>query len=183
MKYCLDCRRAWPSEALICGTCRRSFGGRLCANKHLSPAGSSCCVTCGSRILLHPARYLNLSTPIWLCSWLIGILLLKLIVANFGLLVELAVGGVEAIGSFVIGLPLGRLLASLTQTAVVLGLVWMGFRRILGATSVPVKTLEFLVTLGVRQLPNAIRWSATIVTQAVSSWSRKEGHPLGRKRQ
>lgn len=177
MKYCLDCRRAWPGESLICGTCRRSFGGRLCANKHLSPAGSSCCGTCGSRKLLHPARYLNLSTPIWLCSWLIGILMLKLVVANFGFLVGLAVSVAEAIGSFVIGLPLGRLFASLTQAVVVLGLVWLAFRRILGANSIPVKAVERLCALGARQLPHVIRWSAKTIARTVSSRSRQNLPP------
>lgn len=183
MKYCLDCRRAWPSEALICGTCRRSFGGRLCANKHLNPAGSTCCVTCGSRKLLHPARYLNLSSPICLCSWLVGILLLKLAVANFGILVGLAVSVVEAVGSFVIGLPLGQLFASLPQAAVVLGLLWLGFRRILGVNSQLVKAIERLSALCARQLPHVIRWTAKTIARAISSRPQQDKPPLRGGRQ
>lgn len=133
--------------------------------------------------MLHPARYLNLSTPIWLSSWLIGILLLKVVVANCGFLAGLAVSVVEAIGSFLIGLPLGRLFASLTQAAVVLGLVWLGFRRILGTNSIPVKALEWLFTVGVRQLPNAIRWLTVTIARAISSRSHEETPPVRGGRQ
>ena len=74
MRLCLSCYHMWPGDALLCGHCGRSFGGRLCARRHRSPTGARCCVQCGLTELTVPTRSLPLGwLPVLLSA---GILLL-----------------------------------------------------------------------------------------------------------
>jgi hypothetical protein len=168
MKLCLDCRRVWPAEALICGSCRRSFGGRLCPGRHLSPSRAACCTTCGSRKLLQPARFLNLGLPTRLCAWAIGLLLLKLAIANLGTLIHLAACFAFQLGSWLVGAPLVHLVCLLLPYVVVTLIFWVGFRTILGAKSLPVQMMEraFLYTL--RNSPKVLAWWARTAVKAIS---------------
>jgi len=68
MKLCLSCYHLWPVEALLCGQCGRSFGGRLCARRHHSPPSSRVCVHCGLTELTAPTAYVPL-------GWVIPVLL------------------------------------------------------------------------------------------------------------
>lgn len=175
MKYCLNCRRLWPAQAQICGSCRCSFGGRLCSSKHLSPAGSVCCVTCGSRKLLQHARYVNLSLPVILASWLVGLLLLKLLISNIGALVAFVIGGIEVVGSFLLGQSLGAFFGGIFQITVVCALIWLAFRRILGRNSFPVKAFESLLRQCARQAPHLIRWTTKMLLRAISGSQKQSG--------
>lgn len=142
--YCRDCHRFWPSGAMICGTCRRSFGGRLCPKNHLSPATATCCITCGSRKLLQPARQLSMAGPLSMFAWIIGLLLLKFLLTNVSGLIGLVESGADMIGSFVIGQSLGQFLGCLTQAGVIVVLVWLALRHVFGRESRLVMGLERL---------------------------------------
>lgn len=48
MIICRSCFTVWPDEALYCGQCKRSFGGRRCPKGHLSPPSVTACVQCAS---------------------------------------------------------------------------------------------------------------------------------------
>jgi len=73
MRLCLSCHRLWPRDALFCGGCARSFGGRLCSARHLSPASAHVCVQCGRDDLSEPTAFLSLS---WLSTLLSAVCLL-----------------------------------------------------------------------------------------------------------
>lgn len=68
MRLCLSCYRLWPREAILCGWCGRSFNGRLCPRRHLSPASARCCVLCGQTPLTEPTASLPLG---WLAALLV----------------------------------------------------------------------------------------------------------------
>lgn len=73
MRLCLFCYRLWPRDALFCGACGRSFGGRLCPARHLSPRSARVCVQCGRDELSEPTA----SVPFgWLTLLLSGLCLL-----------------------------------------------------------------------------------------------------------
>lgn len=48
MRYCLSCKYLSPNDAVYCGHCARSFGGRRCTQHHLSPPDSKVCIQCGA---------------------------------------------------------------------------------------------------------------------------------------
>lgn len=77
MRLCLSCYHLWPGDALLCGHCARSFGGRLCARHHRSPASARCCVQCGLTELTVPTRSFPLGwfplLLIWGCVILLGL--------------------------------------------------------------------------------------------------------------
>jgi hypothetical protein len=178
VKYCLECHRIWPSEALICGSCRKSFGGRLCHQHHLSPPGATCCVVCGSRKLLHPAMYWNLRVPILVGSWLAGILALKFLFGNLGTILGFLFTCLDRIGSFVIGQSLASLFGTLVQLAIVLAIIWLAFRRLLGPNSLPIRGLERIASTAIRQLPQVARWVLKAVVRAVSGRPLQTRPPL-----
>lgn len=60
MKLCLSCFHVWPAHAAYCGYCHRTFGGRLCPKKHLSPVTAQYCIQCGSNNLTDPTSHLSL---------------------------------------------------------------------------------------------------------------------------
>lgn len=177
MKYCLNCRRLWPYSAQICGSCRGSFGGRLCSNKHLSPIGATCCTICGSKKLLQAARYVDLTVPVFLASWAIGLLLIKLVIANLGSILGLALQALSVVGSFLLGQSVGLFVGSLFQLAVVCGLIYLAFRKILGKDSMPVKWFESAAKWGVRQAPRVARSIATMALKAIAGSRKQKGAP------
>ena len=65
MRLCLSCYRLWPRGAVYCGTCARSFEGRLCPARHISPAGARACIHCGATELTETVASLPLG---WLTS-------------------------------------------------------------------------------------------------------------------
>ena len=70
MHLCLACRGVSPRGSAFCGHCARSFGGRLCPNRHRNAPSVRCCTTCGSPALTECARSLRLG---WLSSSLAGL--------------------------------------------------------------------------------------------------------------
>ena len=72
MKICLSCSHASPRGSGYCQGCSRTFGKKLCANKHSnapSPLVQFCAV-CGSPEMTEPTRFLNLS---WAAPLLAGL--------------------------------------------------------------------------------------------------------------
>lgn len=177
MKYCLDCRRLHPGRAQVCGGCRKSFGGSLCPNKHLSPGWANCCVVCGSKKLLPVARSLDLRTPMVLASWFVGLLGLKLLLSNLGLILGLVFNLGDSVFSFVTGLSIGVLLGGLIQHGVVLGIIWVAFRKILGANSLPVRAIERLIIAALRRTPALLVWCARAFVRSISPRSHRERMP------
>lgn len=86
-----------------------------------------------------------------------------------------AIGGIEGIGSFLLGQSLGAFFGGLFQMAVVCTLIWLGFRRILGQNSLPVKAFENLLKSCARQIPHLLRWSARMFMRAVSGAPKQSG--------
>ncbi len=175
MKYCLNCRRLWPYSAQICGACRGSFGGRLCSNKHLSPIGSTCCTICGSKKLLQAARYLDLTMPVFLASWVVGLLLIKLLISNLGAALGLALHVLGFIGSFLLGESMGIFLGSLIQLTIVCALIFLAFRKILGKDALPVKWLEGLLKYVMRQVPHVARWTVKAILKMIAGSGKARG--------
>lgn len=110
-----------------------------------------------------------------LASWVIGLLLLKLLISNLGAVIGFAIGGIESIGSFLLGQSLGAFFGGFFQLAVVCTLIWLGFRRILGQNSFPVKTFENLLRNCARQIPHLLRWSVKMFLRAVSGAPKQSG--------
>ena len=78
MKLCLSCYHLSPGESVYCGTCGRSFGGRICRTKkkHLSPPSAQVCVQCGSTDLTDSTLFFPLG---WIWRTIVfGCLLLLL---------------------------------------------------------------------------------------------------------
>lgn len=168
MIYCRDCRRLWPSGSTICGTCRRSFGGRLCPKNHLSPAAATCCTTCGNLKLLRPARQISFTPFLSLAACIVGLVILKFLVARSGFLWQVAVGAADAIGSFVVGRSLACMLGSLFQAVVVLALVWLAIRTIIGKNSDLTKSLE-------RLFASVTRFALKVAAAGVRAFARWVG--------
>nr|WP_309695483.1 zinc ribbon domain-containing protein [Armatimonas sp.] len=61
MRYCSTCKFMSPRDALYCGHCARSFGGRRCPHHHLSPPDAKVCVQCGSPELTEAAGFLSVT--------------------------------------------------------------------------------------------------------------------------
>lgn len=152
----------------MCGSCRRSFGGRICSSKHLSPVTATCCTTCGSRKLSQAARYLNLNFSFLLCSWAIALLLLKLLMANLATVFGLAIEAADHVFSFVLGKPVKQELGCLLQYAIVFGLIWIAIRRIVGKDSGVVKAAERLFGQVFRRLPRVLLWLARGLVKWIS---------------
>lgn len=145
----------------------------MCSNKHLSPIGASCCTICGSKKLLQAARYVDLTMPVFLASWAIGLLLIKLLIANFGSILGLAYQALSLVGSFLLGQSVGLFVGSLFQLAVACGLIYLAFRKILGKDSMPVKAIEILVKQGARQVPHVLHWAIKAVIGVISGKQRQ----------
>ena len=91
MRLCLSCRFVSPADALFCGRCGRSFGGRLCPRHHRSPAGSKFCVHCGRQELTQATLHLPLGWLSRLTAWGCVLLALSLLAHHFGSLAWSAV--------------------------------------------------------------------------------------------
>ena len=166
MTFCLDCRRVWPREALICGTCRRSFGGRLCDNKHISFATATNCTICGSRKLLQPARYMRLQFPIMLLASIVMLFLIKLLLSKLALLIQLSFDAVSLIFQFLTGHELYAVLSGFTILIGALYMMWIGVRRIIGPESSPVRLVEYLVPALLRQSADLLRLACRGIVRA-----------------
>ncbi|MBI5706475.1 MAG: hypothetical protein HZC36_05740 [Armatimonadetes bacterium] len=110
-----------------------------------------------------------------LASWIIGLLLLKLLISNLGAVLGIVIGGLEGIGSFLFGQSLGAFFGGLFQIAVVCAIMWLGFRRILGQNSLPVKAFENVLKSCARQIPHLLRWSVKVFMRAVSGAPKQSG--------
>jgi hypothetical protein len=118
---------------------------------------------------------MNLSLPVILASWVIGLLLLKLLISNLRAVLGIVIGGIEVIGSFLLGQSLGAFFGSLFQIAVACALIWLAFRRILGQNSIPIRAFENLLRQCARQVPHLIRWMAKTVLRAISGSQKQSG--------
>jgi len=83
MRLCLLCKHMAAAEAIRCGYCSGTFGGRRCSKDHLNPPGSDqlFCSTCGRDDLTVYSPSINFA-PLarLLCWWLVvgaGLYLLK----------------------------------------------------------------------------------------------------------
>jgi hypothetical protein len=79
---CLSCQRMSPSSARYCGHCGRSFRGRYCRHGHQSPRWARRCIECGEGHLTPPTPYIPTG---WLTrglSWLLILLVLRLLWAH-----------------------------------------------------------------------------------------------------
>jgi hypothetical protein len=54
MRYCNQCHRVTPGEALFCNFCGRSYDLKLCPHRHPNPRSAEICSQCGSRELSTP---------------------------------------------------------------------------------------------------------------------------------
>ena len=82
MRLCLSCRRVSPGGSIFCGYCARSFGMRLCANKHKNAPHVLCCTTCASPDLTEATQFVPLGClPIGL-SLLCGLALWRWCLAH-----------------------------------------------------------------------------------------------------
>jgi RNA polymerase subunit RPABC4/transcription elongation factor Spt4 len=87
MKYCNECGRMTPGEALYCSHCGRTYDVRLCPRQHVSPRGAEVCAKCGSRELStpHPAIPMGLRFLALMARLVLGLLLfyatLELVIA------------------------------------------------------------------------------------------------------
>lgn len=72
MKLCRSCYYASPSGSVYCGGCGRTFGVKLCSNKHPNAPSPQvqCCTICGSFEMTEPTLYWNLS---WIGPLLAGL--------------------------------------------------------------------------------------------------------------
>ena len=93
MKICLSCHQATPRGSVYCQGCSRTFGTKLCANKHPNAPSPQVqfCATCGSAEMTEPTRYLNFSWAgpllaglVALCLWRWGLAHLPLLGALVG---------------------------------------------------------------------------------------------------
>ena len=77
MKRCNDCNRLSPDGALFCGTCRATFGVKLCPMRHLNPIDVTFCLQCGSEELSRPHKmpYLNLRVMVYAVGLLLAFVL------------------------------------------------------------------------------------------------------------
>jgi DNA-directed RNA polymerase subunit RPC12/RpoP len=150
MKLCLNCYRGWPNDSIICGNCRRSFGGRLCSNKHMSAATASNCTTCGSRKLLAPTKYVSLHVPVTLLSLFILLLAAKITIAFFGEIISLFFLVLSAVFAFLTGHDLRSVAMTALTVVIVSGFVWLLVRRIAGSESAVIAAIEFLAVSFVR---------------------------------
>jgi hypothetical protein len=90
MRLCLTCRYLSPRDALYCGHCARSFGGRRCPHHHLSPPDANVCIRCGAAELSEAARSLSVSALVQ--GALVGVIALALVLAGPSLLQSLGRG-------------------------------------------------------------------------------------------
>ena len=175
MKLCLNCYRAWPSDSIICGNCRRSFGGRLCNNKHMSAASASNCTTCGSRKLLAPTKYLSMPVPVALLSLLILLLGAKITIAFFGQIVNFLFLVLSTIFAFVTGQDLQSVALIVLTVAVTSGFVWFLVRRTVGSESAVVAAIEFLAISFFRSIRGlmGLIWRGFLQTNRVGKGDEK----------
>ena len=77
MKICLSCSHASPRGSVYCQGCSRTFGKKLCANKHPNAPSAQIqfCAVCGSSEMTEPTRFLSLS---WAAPLLAGLIALGL---------------------------------------------------------------------------------------------------------
>lgn len=117
---------------------------------------------------MQPARYLNLGFPICLCSWVIGLLILKLVIANLGTMFGFGLSGVDSVGSFILGRSLGELLGLLLRLALIVSLTWLALRRIVGRDSGLARGTERLTYLTLRTLLRCAIWLGRCFVQWVT---------------
>jgi RNA polymerase subunit RPABC4/transcription elongation factor Spt4 len=139
MRLCLSCYRLWPRGALFCGACGRSFGGRVCKRRHVSPPGAQVCIQCGESELTEATGYLSFGWLSGLVSvvalLLLSIWLLRHLRESFTLLVAT----LDWLLLHLFGLPpqaLERGSAVLIGWGIVIGLILMALpRRVRGNVS------------------------------------------------
>lgn len=73
MRLCLTCFHLSRAGSLYCGFCSRSFGVRLCGNKHANAPHVRFCTTCASSSLSEPTRFIRLG---WIPSVVTALLAL-----------------------------------------------------------------------------------------------------------
>jgi len=88
MTYCYNCGHMTAGEPLFCGTCGRSYDGKLCPRLHMNPRGAEVCSKCGSRELSTPQPKIPMSWRLLAIVTRLGLGLL-LFYASLSLLIAL----------------------------------------------------------------------------------------------
>lgn len=133
MNLCRSCRRLSPHGSRFCGQCGRSFGCRVCPKGHASPPYSNACTACGSTDLSVSVKYRTLRPPTLLLSAFLSLVVMKVVVANFGLLAGITLNICDWVMGFVTGATLADLAFSIVHFALLsvlpFFLVWVFFER------------------------------------------------------
>ncbi len=182
MKYCRSCRRIWPSGALYCGTCHRTFGARLCPKGHRNPVGARSCTTCGNRKLTTPVRSFDLHFPALLIAMGLALILLRLMIQHLDLLLSITRRFANAITSFLFGASMGEIVGSSLRIAVIGCLVWLAIRKMVGGGDT-VKAIEkgarnlaiWAVQFGVAILKAVFRWAIGVQDERSQSSKARRG--------
>jgi len=103
MRLCLTCLHLSRAGSIYCGSCGRSFGVRLCGNKHANAPHVHFCTTCASSSLSEPTRFLRLG---WVSA---GLSVLALLTAWRWILAHLGAvaAGAWAAASWILAVLLG----------------------------------------------------------------------------
>jgi hypothetical protein len=102
---------------------------------------------------------------------------LKIVLANIELVLEFILVLLGEALSFVLGQSVGLVLAELFQYVVVLILIWLAFRRMLGAQSIPVRAVECLAANVLRAVPKATRWAWAVLAAIIGGQRRSQNPP------
>ena len=142
MIICRSCHSAWPDTALYCGKCKRSFGGRRCPKGHLSPRGSTYCLTCGSKDMSVPADSVSFGLASKVIAWCLAVVLLKVCWPVLGIIAALLLGVCDWLFGLIVGVrasdlfwQLFCLLLNLAVLTGIFALMIPGFRRNLPSIS------------------------------------------------
>lgn len=123
MRWCLACRRLSPRNSAYCGGCGKSFSGSRCPSGHLTPglAPVRYCPVCRSTDIVPATPSLGFG---WLAkgaAWLLALLLIRLCLANLGLLAGWAW---SALG-WLVGNPISQRLGGIVSLVIALRvLIW-----------------------------------------------------------
>lgn len=126
MILCLACGRVSPGDSLYCSHCARSLGARVCANKHADNRLSArCCATCGSPLTAPAAACLRLGWLTTLVTFLVALLILRLLITNAGTVLCLTTSAGVELAAFLFAVPSGCVWMRLREFAYVLFLLWL----------------------------------------------------------
>lgn len=78
-RLCLPCGKL--SRENWCLSCGKAFG-RVCKDGHVLPVGGGLVCECGERALMPQTSFIDVTTPIRIVAWALGIMILSFIVRH-----------------------------------------------------------------------------------------------------